>query len=147
MTMKKILLMILPLLCMTLAGCTENNGDIGSLFGFWRLTALEIDGEPDPDIHPGEYVWAFQGHVLEITINGNHHDSDRFYGSFADHGNELELDFTHWQTSEDFSFQYHMPPAMKLPDDAPVTLQIQSRSDSHMTLVYGSQTYRLTKAY
>ena len=37
-----LLLMMLPLF---FGGCTHNDGDIGDLFGRWKLVSLSADGE------------------------------------------------------------------------------------------------------
>lgn len=63
------------------AACNRNNGDIGDLFGEWRLESMTADGEPvqlytqkDDASIPILFTWAFQGNVVRInSIYPNSH--------------------------------------------------------------------------
>lgn len=68
-TLSRIILIITALI--SLNACTHNNGDIGHLFGTWRLNTITINGDVD-----SVYAKA-DNRVVEIPIFGNEHDSCR----------------------------------------------------------------------
>ena len=45
------------------AGCTHNNGDIGSWFGTWNVERIEIDGVAQAD-YQGQYFFQFSLSLL-----------------------------------------------------------------------------------
>ena len=56
------------LLASIFSGCVTNNGDIGNLYGIWRLEKMVVDdtevAQPEAD---GSYTsWLFQNDIIEI---------------------------------------------------------------------------------
>ena len=79
--------------------CTQNDGDIGDLFGVWRLTQLTADGTPLPlyegDDAPVAYDWAFQGDVIKIVVVEHHQDYYSSFGMWSREDGRLLLDFSY----------------------------------------------------
>lgn len=90
--MKRIHFIILSLLCLLATACTHNNGDIGPLFGKWKVTAIEADGMEQPQ-YGGNIFLSFQSHTVEVTeILPDHMRNDAF-GNWSRTGDELTLIF------------------------------------------------------
>ncbi len=95
--MRKVLdFIIIGLVMLSLSSCTHNNGDIGHLFGFWRLERIEIDGETDSG-YKGNITWAFQGEIVEMRIYGDNHTYNSSIGTWERNDGYLDLNYTHSQ--------------------------------------------------
>lgn len=76
-----------------MAGCTSNNGDIGAIFGQWKLTHIETDGMANPMPEPA-MTWAFQSSTVRVLqMAGDEHTWSESYGNFRLDDNTLFLDF------------------------------------------------------
>lgn len=154
--MKKCLIIMILALASVLGGCTHAGGDIGPLFGTWRLEELTADGAKvelygQGDGAPELYVWAFQGELVSIRSIFEHQDVETFYGSWSRTDEALTLNFTY---SDDEDFDAFTPPAaMHLEADGITTLKIINLTDKRLRLSYvNSQSgttyeYNLKKAY
>lgn len=86
------------LLAVATAGCVTNNGDIGNLYGIWRLEKVVVDGselaQPEAD---GSYTsWQFQNNIIEILRTTTRHDRVARDGTWArPSGKTMSFDFTH----------------------------------------------------
>lgn len=88
------------------AGCTRNNGDIGDLFGDWRLETLTADGE-ELQLYDGDtkvYTWAFQSGIIRIQEIRAYMDYSDYLGTWSREDDELILDFTHQADYGDDNF-------------------------------------------
>ncbi len=121
-------------------GCTQNNGDIGELYGFWRVTEKDAPAED-------QIIWAFQNDILEITVNLPHHEAIKSYGTYTCTDKDLRIDFTHWQVAGDNAYLYTIPKELGLPGDAPFIMQIVERGGGSMTLEYEGRIFNLKKVY
>ena len=75
------------------SSCTRNDGDIGELFGMWRVSAISIDGEDMPD-YTGSMYFSFQSSVFSMTyINEETHNRTATYASWRYQGDDLIIDF------------------------------------------------------
>lgn len=83
------------LLCVMLnVSCTKHNGDIGPLFGLWKVTAINVDDVTDED-YDGCMYFAFQSSVISMTIvNEETHESKITYASWKYEGEDLIIDFS-----------------------------------------------------
>lgn len=93
--MKKVYTFIIWILLLApvLAGCTRNDGDIGELFGMWRVTSITIDETPMTD-YSGSLYFAFQSSVFSMTyINEDTHGRTATYASWKYQGEDLLIDF------------------------------------------------------
>lgn len=140
--MKKLLYIPLFLLFLFCVGCTQNNGEIGNLFGFWRVTGEGISTNSGEEI-----IWAFQNDILEITVNKPHHDASKTYGTYTDTDDALRIDFTHWKGLTDKEYLYHMPAQLGLPENEPFVMRVAKREGNEMTLTYEGRTFNLKKIY
>lgn len=140
--MKKIIFVPLLMLLLLCTGCTQNNGDIGDLFGFWRLTE-----EGNTSLGDDEIVWAFQNNILEITVNTPHHVGTKTYGTYTDNNDALRIDFTHWKGLDEGAHLYMMPALLDLPGDEPFVMQVIKRGAESMTLQYEGRTFKLKKVF
>lgn len=132
--MKTKILNLLTLIVMMagLSACTQNNGDISPWFGYWRMTALNLDGEPDP-AYNGMITWSFQNNIVAINTYNELHDYDEGFGTWEEEGNSLILDFTHSQGQEN-AYMYTPPVILQIPDNRTVAFTIEKRSGREIVL-------------
>lgn len=140
--MKKYIYGTLVILCILCTSCTQNNGDIGDLYGYWRVTE-----EDNPTISDDDILWAFQNNILEITINTSHHQADKTYGTYTDVNDALRIDFTHWKDMGDRSYLYMMPSQLGLPADEPFVMDVVQRGGNTIVLKYEGRVFKLKKVY
>ena len=89
----KTFIIFIGLIITTLVGCTRHNGDIGELFGSWRVTDITIDDEPMSD-YSGSLYFAFQSSVFSMTyINEETHVRTATYASWEYQDDDLLIDF------------------------------------------------------
>ena len=84
------LLPLLVLLC--LCGCTHNNGDIGPLFGKWKVTSISSSGVELPP-YEGNLFWNFQNTTVGVIMTHGDNSYNDVYGNFRLTDNTLTLDF------------------------------------------------------
>lgn len=90
--MKHIRLIIILLIGVVAAGCTHNNGDIGPLFGKWKVTSIVAEGiTADP--YQGNVFWDFQSHTISVSEQMPNHDYSQGFGNWSMSGDELTIDF------------------------------------------------------
>ena len=76
------------------SSCTRNNGDIGELFGIWRVTAIEVDGVNQSD-YDGTVYFSFQSSVFsQKKMNEETHWADDFFATWKYQGKDLIIDFS-----------------------------------------------------
>lgn len=115
------------LLLIAATSCTQNNGDISPWFGYWRMTALTIDGEPDP-AYDGMISWSFQNNIVSINTYDIHHTYSESYGTWSCDDKTLSIDYTHSDGQGDKAYLYTAPAIMRIPADRPVDFEIVSQS-------------------
>ena len=150
--MKKTLYAIIIIIAATLSSCTRNNGDIGDLFGTWRLESLKV-GDIEQPLQTGDvrvYTWAFQSHIIYIQTIFDHDDYKRARGTWTMDEENLILDFGH--TDIDGSNNYTPPEALHLNADGKTYLRIVEYTSDRLHLIQvldGAPPYEyyLKKAY
>ncbi len=88
------------------SGCTQNNGDIGDLFGNWRLDSVTAEGL-ELELYDGEikvYTWAFQSGIIRIQKIYSNMDHLDYLGTWQRDDDELTLNFTHHADYGDENF-------------------------------------------
>lgn len=80
------------LLSVLSASYTHNNGDIGKIFGKWKLTYIEATDTEKPETG-GTMFWSFQSSTVFVQINDGSHDEIGSYGNFRLADETLFLDF------------------------------------------------------
>lgn len=102
---------LLGILMLLATGCTHNNGDIGPLFGQWKVTTMEGNGTQLPE-YAGNMFWSFQSQTIEIKTVGDNHTTRSGFGNWSREGDELLLDFP--DTDRQPPAESHLPPQCRL---------------------------------
>ena len=114
--------------------CTQNNGDIGYLFGKWQLREIQTANE---SVAYDSVFYNFQGGVVELQRILPYYAADRAWGYFKHNQNELTLTIRNRALHEMAKYQ--------LPDTL-VTFKVQELTNKGMTLQLGEETiYRFRK--
>ena len=113
-----------------LCSCTYNNGDIGPLFGQWKITDIAttdaVTGTVTHNATSGAFL-SFQNDVVTLTqVYDGQHQSALSYGQWELNGNSLTLYF-------DISDGVSLPGAMFYPR-ADFNIETLSGSELVMTL-------------
>ena len=113
-----------------LCSCTHNNGDIGPLFGQWKITDIAttdaVTGTVTHNTTSGAFL-SFQNDVVTLTqVYDGQHQSALSYGQWELNGNSLTLYF-------DISDGVSLPGAMFYPR-ADFNIETLSGSELVMTL-------------
>ncbi len=133
----------LIIIALSFNACTHNNGDIGDIFGTWKLESITINGENDTT-YQNNILWKFQASIISmIRANDITHDRLETWGSwsFADDETKLLLNFTH---TDDYnpnmgSTKYSPLPETYLPKSTTSTLSIITLNGDNMILLYNSE--------
>ena len=113
-----------------MCSCTHNNGDIGPLFGQWKITDIAttdaVTGTVTHNATSGAFL-SFQNDVVTLTqVYDGQHQSALSYGKWELNGNSLTLYF-------DISDGVSLPGAMFYPR-AHFNIETLSGSELGMTL-------------
>ena len=108
------------------ASCTHNNGNIGYLFGKWKITSIVRGNTPVALPEGVDYYWNFQNTTVCMQTIGEYHQEQRDYGNFRHLDNTLYLDFS--------DERFAPPAALLLPRQSELQVLVLKRGD--MTLTY-----------
>lgn len=158
--MKKIAIVFAAIVAIVLGGC-QNNGDIGRLFGSWRLDQYLVNGEQVTEVSAyGEtvpvknIVFSFQSSVIKITTNLDDYLSYySAFGSWKEEGDQFTIDFTHVDANtEAGNGQYQAPKWIGLISDVPMVMAVSDSKSKSFTLTWDApdgtvKTYKLSKTY
>lgn len=119
------ILFILAAFVLAGVGCTRNDGDTGSWFGTWKLVSITSTGG---NIAPLEatVIVRFQNDIIQTSEQVGHHESLDYYATWKISGNLLIID----------GVNKSIAPAMLLPDNSVVELEIVRQPGSVMVLRY-----------
>lgn len=92
---KSLQLIILVIMAAVSAGCTQNGGTIGPLFGTWSLISMTVDGTDAEGFDPENTFWSFQSNIIRVVHTLPDHDYADRMGSWTATDNGLSLNFTH----------------------------------------------------
>lgn len=99
---------LLLIMAVTLGGCTHNNGDIGPLFGNWKLQSVETDLEAyQPAKEEWPIFWAFQSTTIRMAHISETNSLDQRFGNYRLDDNTLFLDFP--DSGDNFRPLLHLP--------------------------------------
>ncbi len=122
----------------SLTGCTHNNGDIGPLFGQWKVTTISIDGQ-SLENYDGNLFFSFQNQVfMQRTTNELSHEVNQTVGIWKYSSNDLIIDF---------SDPEYAPLTISGMIDGLNTVKVISLSNKKMNISYQNSTgniYRLS---
>ena len=116
---------VIAILLMTCA-CTRNDGNIGYLFGQWKLVSMTTDGVDIPN-YKGNVYWSFQNTTIEMKVVIETGEVYQTFGNFKEMDNTLFLNFP----DEDFPPR----PITGLPREC--ELQVIKLTGGEMILSYG----------
>lgn len=77
----------------TLCSCTQNDGDIGPLFGLWSLSGFSEDDMQAPEVICEGHSLRFQSDLVQYIENLPYHDSRMFMGMWQIHEDSLVMRF------------------------------------------------------
>lgn len=137
-----------------LAGCTDNNGDIGPLFGTWHLEHISSDKgdyiEPSPTM-----FWMFQSSVVCFQTLSDFHESYEDWASWQIEDNKMVINLdNHDDSIPPGIFPYEVPDIAGFPKTpCKMYLDILQLDSKYMSLKYfnnelqATYTYELKKYY
>lgn len=67
---------------LALTSCTHNNGDIGPLYGQWKLVSIDAQGVEIPEYN-GDVFWSFQDSAIQILSRMDQHEFEQRYGNWS----------------------------------------------------------------
>ena len=131
-------------IALSLNACTHNNGDIGALFGTWKLESITADNEIDSVYAEADnIIWKFQSSVMSmIRANDSTHNRLETWGSwsYANDDTQLLLDFTHTDSynPKPGSTKYSPLPELHMPKASTFYVDIIKLNGKEMTLRYNA---------
>lgn len=148
------IILVAAVLMMTIAaGCTHNDGDIGPLFGSWRLKDITVTGNGPAPAVP-DVVWSFQSSVIRFQTLASHHDYYENWASWSLDGDNMTVNFVnHDDDTPESYWPYTTPPIPGFPRQVEVmVMHVENLTSSDMVLSYASSdgltyTYKLKKIY
>lgn len=78
---------------MALTSCTHNNGDIGPLYGQWKLVGIDALGVDLPP-YDGDVFWCFQDSAIQLLARTDSHEFEQRYGNWLLTDNDSQLILT-----------------------------------------------------
>ncbi len=134
-----------------LIGCTRNDGDIGDLFGRWRLESLTVDGIQE-ELYDEEtllYSWSFQSSLLFIQVIQPYYSYYNVKGTWEREDNILRINFGY--TGDDGEMYYAPPENLHL-ERGVNDMKILRLTSGELILERSGENdvkyvYRLKKAY
>lgn len=146
--MTRIKLLIASLAVFTLAGCTQNNGHIGRLFGSWVLEQAMLNGVDMPMPAGTDTYWSFQADIVRVTLEEDHYAASSYFGTFRELPDGiLELNFDHRDDANaEGAGAYAAPVWMGFPAKGVFTVQA-SGSGSKLKLVYQRSADKIYEYY
>lgn len=147
--MKSVLRVFILLSLVIITGsCTHNDGDIGPLFGYWRLDSLSVDGESE-NLYENTgvelYVFAFQSNVMYIQTMLPHLDYERAFGTWTLDGDVMTWHFR-WTDGNNYT-NYTEPEVLKLDPSGVTTLHVLRLTTSHLEVEYTDNEGKLIRYY
>lgn len=85
-----------------LSSCTQNDGEIGHLFGLWTLNDFYTDDYHISGEQCDGYSIRFQSNVVQYVENLPYHDSRMFFGMWNLRSDSLFLNFPDVVSRSDF---------------------------------------------
>ncbi|MDE6378947.1 MAG: lipocalin-like domain-containing protein [Muribaculaceae bacterium] len=130
--MKKLLALFFVLTLLA-AGCTQNNGHIGPVFGSWALDGITENG--DPLELQDETVFSFQNEVVQVIRIHSSFEIEARYGNFSIEGDIMQFKFLTELPSEGQGVRFLMPSWLYFPEgEMPLRFDVRKLDGSRMIL-------------
>ena len=127
------------LISIALSACTHNNGNIGPIFGKWKLTEI-IESENSINSYSGNIYWSFQNTTMGIIRVNEYNSYTETYcnWSIEDNNNYIIFDF-----ADD---RYHPFPELGMPYPR-CEMKIQKLNGSEMILYLNASSNGTPRIY
>ncbi len=139
---------LLLTLLLTTGACTHNDGDIGPLFGYWRLDKMTVNDTPH-NLYDNTgvelYAFAFQSNVMYIQTMLPHLDYDRAFGTWSLDGDVMTWHFR-WTDMNNYA-NYTDPEALMLDPSGLTTLHVLRLTSSHLDVEYTDTDGKVIRYY
>jgi len=146
--MKRFILHISIAIVLSVLGACQNNGDIGYLYGTWRIEAYTVDGEPQAVAESTSV--SFQSDIIMVQqVIDAEMTYANYFGRWSESGDVMTVDFAQTVGGEPVK----VPEYLGWTGAAPMEMRVSDRGDRSMTWTYASGTdgavrvYRLRKTY
>lgn len=128
---------ILFILAAVLASACQNNGNIGDLFGSWRVDSYTIDGQLQEGM-PTQTVFSFQSSVISVVLLTDEYGGTyKRFGTWSETDSEFVFDFTHHDNANaQGTGLYQAPEWLNFTSDAPMVLRKEQMASRSMTLSF-----------
>ncbi len=139
---------MLLLIVVTMGACMHNNGDIGPLFGYWRLDEITVNDQPEnlyDNTGVDLYAFAFQSNVMYIQTVYPHLDYDRAFGTWTLDGDVMTWHFR-WTDDGNYS-NYTEPEELMLDPTGLTTLHVIRLTSKHLDVEYTDTDGNLIRYY
>ncbi len=137
------------------ASCTRNDGDIGPLFGAWRLDSASRDNV-ELQLPVGKYTtWSFQNSILMVQLIDAAHYAETKVGTFSRPAEgKMRIDFDNSADGvESGTGPYAAPSWMGFPAKGIFDLEIAELNGKKMVLIWhapddgGIYEYKFSKTW
>lgn len=135
----RILISFLTLMLASLSSCMHNDGNIGNLFGTWKIETIAIDGQLDSS-YEGDVFVQFQTEVVRLVQVQHNYDHTEYFGSWSREGHNLLLDL-HYTVDASVTAIPQSTRFVKGENHIVITTD----KARHMTWVMDNITYQLVK--
>lgn len=124
------------------SACTHNDGDIGNLFGTWRVDSFTIDGVAQENDQISNTTFSFQNNIVAITlVKDAYLTYNTRYGTWSESDGYFTLNFTNTSdlhTSPVGNGVYGAPEWLDMVSDEPMVMQKYDTAKNAFTLVWHS---------
>ncbi len=136
MSRKHIVIVLLSVLAMLCAGCTQNNGRIGDLFGAWALQNMTKNNEPLELQKDAEgAAISFQGNIVRFSLIFNAFEIYNNYATWIRTDDTLIFDFNNWSDDTDPGMGGYAPPYWFEMTELTEIVVINRLDNEHLDLV------------
>ena len=145
--MKYLIYMAIAVIAATLTSCMHNGGDIGYLFGQWRLEQVEYD---DVAQECDTVFFSFQSNVFQIRkIIYNSYDYSVFMGLYEHQEDFIKFNIYNYNSKEILTPEYEQATLVDLAslhiDTVVPVFKVIELDNKYMTLEHNDYYYYLKK--
>ncbi len=130
--MKTAVRYFIVIIALFLASC-QNNGNIGDLFGTWRVDEYTVDGVIQTN-KVKQTTFSFQSGVVYVAVLLNEYQQHiARYGTWVDNGDTFILNFTHFDDSTPQGTDiYAVPEWLGMTSEEVIIMKVDKHTSSDM---------------
>ena len=145
--MKHLIYIAIAVIAVTLTSCMHNGGDIGYLFGQWRLEQVEYN---DVAQECDTVFFSFQSNVFQMRkIIYNSYDYSVFMGLYEHQEDFIKFNIYNYNSKEILTPEYEQATLVDLAslhiDTVVPVFKVIELDNKYMTLEYNDYYYYLKK--